>query len=259
MPLPWSLQFVGKYRRHLTLPSLLRLRSVLVAERRGGVGYDDTVDLTLKSPFSASIRLRPRSNDIYTFDEVFMRNLQEPAIAAMPRISTIIDLGANIGLSTIYFLGKLPGCRILAFEPDRANFELLTHNTAAFRDRVVVEQAAAWTCDGPVRFMAPESPGHVNAGAVAANSAGGIEVPGYSLASIIERSGFDRVGLLKIDIEGAEEHLFEGDCPWLSRVDGLSVEFHHGARERSGFDRVMTAYGFAVAGDSVAAIAVRGK
>ncbi len=54
-----------------------------------------------------------------------------------------------------------------------------------------------------------------------------IEVPAYSLATITEKLGHDRIDLLKMDIEGAEYEVLEGllDSPVLPTQ--LLVEFHH--------------------------------
>ena len=65
----------------------------------------------------------------------------------------IIDGGANIGLSVLYFKRSFPHCRILAFEPDPNSFRLLTKNCAAFDlDNVELIPKALWTQEGVVRF-----------------------------------------------------------------------------------------------------------
>jgi hypothetical protein len=38
--------------------------------------------------------------------------------------------------------------------------------------------------------------------------------------------GWDRIGLLKVDIEGHEKVLFSRDCDWLNRVDAICIEWH---------------------------------
>ena len=51
------------------------------------------------------------------------------------------------------------------------------------------------------------------------------------MKSLMLRFGLDRVGLLKLDIEGAEADLFEGDYrDWLHSVDAIAVEIHEGFR-----------------------------
>lgn len=54
-----------------------------------------------------------------------------------------------------------------------------------------------------------------------------IEVPAYSLSSIMTRLGHDRIDVLKMDIEGAEYEVLEGllESPVLPTQ--LLVEFHH--------------------------------
>jgi methyltransferase FkbM-like protein len=46
------------------------------------------------------------------------------------------------------------------------------------------------------------------------------------VAELIERTGAATVGLVKLDVEGAELDLFTGDTSWLERVQALAVEFH---------------------------------
>ena len=51
------------------------------------------------------------------------------------------------------------------------------------------------------------------------------------------------IGLLKVDIEGYEEVLFAGDCPWLLAVDALCIECHGGFGEED-LCRIAQRYGF---------------
>jgi hypothetical protein len=47
------------------------------------------------------------------------------------------------------------------------------------------------------------------------------------IGTILDRSGFDRISILKVDIEGAERIVFESNYErWLSRVDSLVIELH---------------------------------
>ena len=49
----------------------------------------------------------------------------------------------------------------------------------------------------------------------------------YTVDEILDESGFDRIDILKIDIEGAEKEVFEGDVGrWISRVNLLVLELH---------------------------------
>src|SRR5919206_538386 len=77
-------------------------------------------------------------------------------IAAMPAGGSILnarvhwwlhhlsDIGANIGVTTIELLSRLPGATSVAFEPEPANLDLLAHNVLAngLQDRVTTHGLA---------------------------------------------------------------------------------------------------------------------
>lgn len=253
MRLPWSIELYQRYGRRLTARSFLRLRSALVAERAGKLGFADTIVLHLRGPARTDFRMRPVSNDIYTFNEVFAEEVYGLIRRRLPDVRTVIDLGANIGLSSIYFLAHYPAARVLAVEPDPQNFALLTENLASYvnQKRATVVQGALWASDGPVVFERPSAPGHVNQGAVVGSGEGNASerhfvVPGWTMPTLLTQAGFDRVDLLKVDIEGGEEHLFKGDASWLDRVGCLAIEFHDDTRQKSRFDDRMREFGFTV-------------
>jgi len=91
----------------------------------------------------ANIELRMRTTDVDTFKQVFVAN--EYNIPELPlSCRNIVDLGANIGCSAVYFAEKYPAVRILAVEPDQDNYWLLTRNVEQFKGRVTCIRAAVW-------------------------------------------------------------------------------------------------------------------
>jgi hypothetical protein len=71
------------------------------------------------------------------------------------------------------------------------------------------------------------------------------EVPALSVPAILRRLGWNRVGLVKMDVEGHEKRLFEQSCEWLDQVDALCLEYHH-HRAAEELSRVADRFGFAV-------------
>jgi hypothetical protein len=61
----------------------------------------------------------------------------------------IVDVSANIGATAVFLNYKFPQARIVAFEADPANFELLTANTADLPVECVQAPAAAASGDDP--------------------------------------------------------------------------------------------------------------
>ena len=102
--------------------------------------------------------LRHGTPDVNTYDEVFRQRQYapppevEPLIGAAPRVA---DLGANIGLFGAWTLARSPGARLLAFEPDPANADVL-RRTIAGNPRAGWElvEACAGAADGETRFAA---------------------------------------------------------------------------------------------------------
>ena len=117
--------------------------------------------------------------------------------------TTAIDVGANIGNHTV-FLAAIIGARVHAFEPCPANHALLSHNVAANRldDMVTVHGCALGDADGSgfIELRMPD-----NFGTTCVRSGAG-DVPVRRLDDIIS----EPVGLMKIDVEGAEAAVLRG-------------------------------------------------
>jgi FkbM family methyltransferase len=144
-------------------------------------------------------------------------------------VRTIVDCGANIGCSAFYLLNKYPNARLIAIEPDPANFELCKKNLAAFGERAVAIQAGIWPTDGPLR---------VDRGSFRDGLAWSFQVrkcepgepadvQGLSLTTLLAEQHIEQLDFLKIDIERSEIQLFaEGFEPWLDRTRNLAIELH---------------------------------
>jgi hypothetical protein len=77
------------------------------------------------------VTVRLRTSDIPTYREVFLQQAYRLALQRPP--SVIVDAGANIGLTSVYFALRYPAARIVAVEPEASNFALLTTNTRIIR------------------------------------------------------------------------------------------------------------------------------
>jgi FkbM family methyltransferase len=143
----------------------------------------------------------------------------------------IVDLGANIGLASLFFAARYPRATVLALEPDPANFAMLSHNVAGVGGRILSVQGAIWSEDRDLRVLRSDANGvplgdwGVQVGNVA--GAGTIEVAGWSMARLIRDHCLGQIDILKIDIEGAEKELFEAeDLGWLASVEMVMIETH---------------------------------
>ena len=171
--------------------------------------------------------LRTRDSDIRTFEKIF--GLREYDIQSMPKPSVIVDAGANIGLATIFFADRYPSARIIALEPEADNFSLLVRNTVHYPNVTCVRKAL-WPKSGKILLIDPGI-GHwgfrtaQQISPVPSESGAG-EVDCISVPDLMEEFGLSSLGLLKLDIEGAEKEVMESALPWIDRVQVVVAELH---------------------------------
>lgn len=148
-----------------------------------------------------------RFSDFCVFEEVFVK--EEYCEAADPGTHPVVDVGANIGLTAIYFALRFPHARIYALEPDPATFKHLSDNVRAFSN-IIPEHAGLGDMVGTVTFYV--YPGSsISSSFIQRTSASmPIPVPMHTLASWCQARAIERIGLLKFDIEGYEDRLFAG-------------------------------------------------
>lgn len=90
--------------------------------------------------FDAPVYVRPGTADQAVYDEGFVDREYD---ISCPEPKFIIDAGAHIGLSIVWFAKKYPHARILAIEPEESNFKLLCRNTRRY-PLMTVLRAAVW-------------------------------------------------------------------------------------------------------------------
>jgi len=174
------------------------------------------------------VELRPFTSDALVFEQIFThREYDSPHLP--DEATTIMDLGANIGLASLFFAWRYPAARILAVEPDGSNFTQLTRNTAEHRARILTREGAVWTQDGTIGLLRENDLGKpIPEWGIRVTASGSPEnVPCYSIPTLMSESGFGIVDILKCDIEGAEADIFAaGTSDWLDRVRLIIIETH---------------------------------
>jgi FkbM family methyltransferase len=144
----------------------------------------------------------------------------------------IIDCGANVGLSSLFFARAYPAAPIDAYEADPALAALCRRSVAGnHAPGVTVHHAALWTANGTVEFCSEGA----DAGALASLDTGvsgtSITVPAVRLRDVLAAES--RVDLLKVDIEGAEFDVLADSVEVLPRVAAMLVDVHEfDARKR---------------------------
>jgi FkbM family methyltransferase len=144
------------------------------------------------------------------------------------KVSTIVDVGANVGAAALWFLSAAEDARLVCFEPSKQNFDCLRQNLQPF-------PAAEIYCVG--LFARDKTVATLHLGAsqcmqhsIVASCETGDATETISLkraSAEFDRLGLKEISILKIDTEGCEVPILEDlGRNRLSRVDVIYLEWH---------------------------------
>ena len=222
------------------------LSYALGRSRSKGSGHASSI--VLRSRFSeCPLLCRPGTSDISVFYQIFCFR-EYSCLDDIGAAGLIVDCGANVGYSASYFLTRFPNSTVLAVEPDEGNFSILNANLAGYPARCRTFRAAVWPREvGLVLSETTSGRGHEWARQVREARPGERPtVMALEIGALLRESGFERISILKIDIEGGELELFSpGCCDWLAKVDNLVVELHDDECRRA-FGRAIQGMPFVV-------------
>jgi FkbM family methyltransferase len=138
----------------------------------------------------------------------------------------ILDCGANIGLSVLFFKQKFPESTVVAFEPDPDIFKVLEKNISNYKlQNVRAIEAAVWIADGELDF---QKEGGFSGSVVNHWDRSNVTaVKSTDLRNFMDR----KIDFLKIDIEGAEFEVLKNISEKLLSVSNLFIEYHSNANE----------------------------
>jgi len=156
----------------------------------------------LRTPLGPVTPLLQSYHDLLTVNEVFCRRDYGDA----KDCTTVVDIGANVGLAALFFLTRSARTRVWCVEPDPTNVERLRTQLAGFADRVqLVEAAVCPEPESKVQFAPAGRYGHITAEV----APGTITVPAVGIGELLDRvlSEVSVIDLVKIDTEGTEEAL----------------------------------------------------
>lgn len=157
---------------------------------------------------------------VFIYKEIFQKEIYKFSINNSNPY--IIDCGANIGLSVLYFKRIYPQAHIVAFEPDFKIFETLSENVRTFNLKdVLTVNKAVWSSETELDFYSDGSDG----GRIKNNEMLDSKVQKVkttTLSNYLNRP----VDLLKIDIEGAELEVLKSIKDQLQNVTFLFIEYH---------------------------------
>lgn len=162
-------------------------------------------------------------HDARCFYDSYMEILKDEIYKFNPSNDSplIIDCGANMGVSVLYFVRQFPQARIIAFEPEEDIYAVLEKNIASHRlTNVELQNKAVWESETVLAFTTDHGMGGSVTNTFSNQQP--VKVQTVRLADYLQQP----VDFLKLDIEGAEYTVLKDCEPLLKNVQNIFVEYH---------------------------------
>jgi FkbM family methyltransferase len=188
----------------------------------------------------APVSLRPGVSDWIVLERIFMDEEYDPISAthdaairaaydmllADGKIPLIIDCGANIGLSAIWFARRFPHAAVLAVEPEPGNVAVLRANAARVPNITAIAAAISDRCCRVTLASSDNVPWAWRTSEAATDGAPDGAINTVTIPDLIARNPDYRPLIVKIDIEGAETSLLRSNTAWLADTRLVIFEMH---------------------------------
>lgn len=174
------------------------------------------VSMLLRKP----VRFVDSASLLAQFDDIWRRKIY---LLKDESPKLILDCGANIGMSALFFSSYYPNTRIVSFEPDPTIYKVLVENCLTWNAaNVELVNAAVWTHEEGMLFHSEGADSGGLCGLTYDEGRPVISVPTVRLKNYLESP----VDLLKIDIEGAELAVLHDISESLYNVRAIFLEYH---------------------------------
>jgi len=195
-------------------------------------GDEAEVDITFSKYPDFTISIRTTNTDPDPFRQVFLEKQYSPILDEIKNPRYILDLGANVGYSTLWFAMKYPNSNIFSIEPFSTNFERLQYQIKKCNldKRVNAFNVAIYDVNTEKEIFI-ESHEYFHTGATLDAEIWKTEgfVPKHkvrclTLPAIANLTGKDSFDIIKMDIQGVERKIFSNpDSRFIDIINNSKI------------------------------------
>jgi len=157
---------------------------------------------------------------VWQYQEIFLHNFY--AFNTSSEKPVIYDCGANIGTSVLFFANSHPKAKIIAYEASPYIYGILKTNIEKNNIKnATLHQNAVWTKNEELEFS--DEGGDSGSIHSIANTKK-VKVQAIDFLEALNRE--DKIDMLKMDIEGAENDVIPHIASALHRIDKMFIEYH---------------------------------
>jgi len=171
------------------------------------------------------IKLRRDSTDLMALTHVWLIEEYKRPNFEINSNDIVIDVGAHIGLFTLYASQFCNEGKIYSFEPVKENYELLLENVKLNNlNQVKIFNFAVSNSNYPIKlFINNDESGH----SMFSSSDQSISVNSISLKKIFDDNQIEHCNFLKLDCEGAEYEIIKNlPSVYFEKIDKMVIEYH---------------------------------
>ena len=193
---------------------------------------DKSHKITTYNYNNTSIYYRTSTSDMIMIYEILLKKNYDAEYWLPQEIEPqlILDIGGNIGITSIYLANRFPDAQIYTFEPLPQNFEILKKNTSPYKN-IHIFNVGLGKEDGTFDiYMSSDSE---NFGGASLNSNFEVENTNKvtckirNINNMLFELNINKIDLIKIDTEGAEFDILKSlQKDKLEQVQWITGELH---------------------------------
>ena len=171
------------------------------------------------------IKLRKHSTDLMALTHVWLIEEYKKENFEIKQNDVVIDVGAHIGLFTIYASQFCTNGKIYSFEPVTENYQLLLDNIKLNNLNYVTSfnQAISNSNDSIELFLNNDESGH----SMFSKSSKSVKIDSISLQTFFDENQINHCNFLKLDCEGAEYEIIEKlPLKYFKMIEKMVIEYH---------------------------------
>jgi len=171
------------------------------------------------------IKIRKHSTDLMALTNVWLIEEYKRPNFEINSNDVVIDIGAHIGLFTLYASQFCNEGTIYSFEPVKENYELLVENVKSnnLKQVRIFNLAVSNSNESIKLYINDDKSGH----SMFSQSSQSIMVDSISLQKIFDDNNIEHCNFLKLDCEGAEYEIIKNlPSEYFEKIDKIVIEYH---------------------------------
>lgn len=182
-------------------------------------------NVILETRNNIKIKIRTNSTDLMQLGTVWLTEDYDVSGFNINNEDIIIDIGAHIGLFSLFASQYCKNGKIFSYEPVEKNFSILKENIELNKIKNIIHfnSAVSNQLNKLKIFMNSDDSAH----SIFESDETFIEVNSTTIKSIFDQNKIENCNLLKLDCEGAEYQIIESiPKEYFLKIDKMMIEYH---------------------------------